>query len=113
MDILKHYQTLSKKALEHYASLLMLPPVPAYEVVLIFDDDHNQYMLRKLGWTKEQRIRQIVLHLAIRNDKIWIEDDWTEEGIATWLLEQGVPAHDIVLGFHPPQTRPFTEFAAA
>jgi hypothetical protein len=82
-------------------------------VVLVFDDEHNQYLLRRLGWGENSRIRQTDLHLAIRDGKIWIEEDWTEEGIATYLLEHGVPNHDIVLGFQPPQMRPFTEFATA
>ncbi|MEM7531299.1 MAG: element excision factor XisI family protein [Chloroflexota bacterium] len=30
----------------------------------------------------------------------------------TKLVERGVPNTDIVLGFHPPYKRPFTEFAA-
>ena len=35
----------------------------------------------------------------------------TEEGIATDLLEAGVPKEDIVLAFQPPDVRRFTEFA--
>ncbi len=54
----------------------------------------------------------ITLHLRF-NDKIWIEQDWTENGIATELLEAGVPNEDIVLGFRHPERRPLTEFAAA
>jgi len=45
--------------------------------------------------------------------KIWIEEDMTEDGIATYFLEQGVPREDIVLAFHPPFMRPLTEFAVA
>jgi hypothetical protein len=45
--------------------------------------------------------------------KIWIEEDMTEDGIATYFLEQGVPREDIVLAFHPPFIRPLTEFAVA
>ncbi|MDD1428313.1 XisI protein, partial [Dolichospermum sp. ST_sed9] len=43
--------------------------------------------------------------------KIWIQHDGTEVGIATLLLEKGVPKEDIVLGFHSPDMREFTEFA--
>ena len=41
------------------------------------------------------------------------EEDWTEEGIATELLREGVPKEDIVLDFHDPETRKFTDFAIA
>ncbi len=37
----------------------------------------------------------------------------TEDGIAMDLLREGVPKDDIVLGFQPPELRPYTEFAAA
>ncbi|MEA5560934.1 element excision factor XisI family protein, partial [Planktothrix agardhii] len=47
------------------------------------------------------------------NDKIYIEEDWTEEGIANELLTEGVPKEDIVLAFHDPETRKLTEFAIA
>jgi hypothetical protein len=113
VEKLAHYQSIVKQALTEYATLLKSPPEPSYDVVLAFDDEHKQYVLRRLGWTPDRRIRHTDLHVAIRDGKIWIEEDWTEEGIATYLLEHGVPHEDIVLGFQPPQMRPLTEFAVA
>ncbi|MGK7944818.1 MAG: element excision factor XisI family protein, partial [Microcystaceae cyanobacterium] len=43
----------------------------------------------------------------------YIEEDWTEEGIANDLLREGIPKTDIVLAFHDPETRKFTDFAIA
>jgi hypothetical protein len=51
------------------------------------------------------------MHIDIKNGKIWIQHDGTEVGIATILLEEGVPKDDIVLAFHSPDMREFTEFA--
>ena len=42
-----------------------------------------------------------------------IQYDDTEEGIATDLLEAGVPKADIVLGFRHPKIREYTGFAVA
>lgn len=109
----KQYTNLIKEALTTYASLLTQDPNPVYEVVLLFDDEHHQYMIRKLGWKESKRINYIPLHVALRNGKIWIEEDWTEEGIATYFLEHHVPQQDIVLGFQPPMIRAYTEFAVA
>jgi hypothetical protein len=114
MDKLSCYQDLIKQGLTDYVNLLhksaaQLP----FESVLVFDDEHCQYLLRELGWTKQGRIRQTRLHVALKNGKIWIEEDWTEDGIATYFLEQNVPREDIVLGFQPPEMRPYTEFAVA
>lgn len=107
------YPALVKQGIEAYAALLAKFSTPSYEVVLVFDDENRHYLLRKLGWTKNSRIRQTKLHVAVHDNKIWIEEDMTEEGIATYFLEQGVPHEDIVLGFQPPQMRPYTEFAVA
>jgi hypothetical protein len=105
---------LIKQGLTEYAKFLEKSDLEkSFEVVLVFDDDHQQYLLRELGWTEDRRIRQTRLHLALRNDKIWIEEDWTEEGMATYFLEHGVPREDIILGFQPPEMRPYTEFATA
>lgn len=45
------------------------------------------------------------------NGKLWIQHDGTEDGIANRLVELGVPKSDIVLAFHPPYKRPYTDFA--
>lgn len=51
------------------------------------------------------------MHLEIIGDKIWIHEDGLEDGIATDLLRAGISKSQIVLGFHPPEVRPYTEFA--
>ena len=61
----------------------------------------------------DEHIRHLPVHIRLQSGKIWIEEDMTEDGVATWLLEQGVPHDDIVLAFQPPQMRPLTEFALA
>lgn len=53
------------------------------------------------------------MHVRLRNGKIWIEEDGTEDGFASHLLEAGVPKSDIVLAFHAPWERQYTEFAVA
>jgi hypothetical protein len=109
------YSTLVKQALAEYKTSFVansLDPLP-YELTLVFDDEHQQYIVRSVGWQKNKRILTTILHVAIRNGKIWIEEDWTEEGIATYFLDHGVPNDHIVLGFHAPTMRPYTEFAVA
>jgi hypothetical protein len=54
-----------------------------------------------------------VFYLRLTNGKIWIEEDWTKEGIAHELVLEGVPHEDIVLAFDPPFVRHLTEFATA
>jgi XisI protein len=47
------------------------------------------------------------------NEKIWVENDWTEARIVDALIERGVPTQAIVLAFRPPELRSYTEFAVA
>ncbi|MEZ4658132.1 MAG: XisI protein [Caldilineaceae bacterium] len=107
------YATIVKDALNAYVALANKYPTPNYDVIKLYDDEHGQYIIQKLGWKESKRINQIVLQVAIRDGKIWIEDDWTEDGIATYFLEHGIPRENIVLGFQPPIMRPYTEFAVA
>jgi hypothetical protein len=61
----------------------------------------------------KRRIHGTTLYVRLHHGKIWIEDDMTEEGIATDLVQAGVPKEDIALAFYTPAERQFTEFASA
>ncbi len=113
MDQLTMYALLIKQALREYVALVQKSPLLPYQVIMAFDDEHQQYLVRKVGWNEDKRILKTVLHLAIKDGKIWVEEDWTEEGIATWLLQHGVPNSEIVLSFQPPLIRQYGEFAVA
>ncbi|WP_309143394.1 element excision factor XisI family protein [Nostoc favosum] len=52
-----------------------------------------------------------LVHLDIINDKIWIQRDGTEYGIAKELVNAGIPKNQIVLAFQPADIRQYTEFA--
>jgi hypothetical protein len=66
-----------------------------------------------IGWINKKKINNTQIHIRIKNEKIYIEQDWTERGITCQLLEAGVPKEDIVLAFHDPESRQLTEFAIA
>ncbi|MUG99746.1 XisI protein [Scytonema sp. UIC 10036] len=87
---------------------------PSYgevEVEQIFDTERNHYQILKVGWNNQKRIYSPIMHLDIINEKIWIQQNTTEVDIALELIEMGVPKHDIVIGFHTPKMREFTDFA--
>lgn len=70
-------------------------------------------MWMNLGWQKGERTTGITVYVRIRDAKFWIEEDWTEDGIATDLVRAGVPKEDIVLAFHELGMRQYTDFAVA
>lgn len=113
MERVTTYRKILKELLEQQAEVMSHGPLSEIETELTFDEQRDHYLLLRVGWTPEGRLFVPTLYARLHNGKIWIENDWTEEGLATGLLEQGVPPDDIVLAFHPPDMRPYTEFAVA
>lgn len=100
-----------EKILQYYADL----PYRYGDVTtsVIVSRDRNQYLLIHEGWENHCRVYGTVVHVEIRNNKIWIHFDGIEDGITEELLAAGVPKDHIVLAFHPPSLRPHTGYAIA
>jgi hypothetical protein len=113
MDKLTNYRNLIKGILSEYVELSNGQPQQGIESILIIDEARGHYMWLKLGWEGGKRAKYITVYVRLREAKFWIEEDWTEDGIATDLVREGVPKEDIVLAFHDPETRRHTDFAAA
>ncbi|MFQ5615178.1 MAG: XisI protein [Anaerolineales bacterium] len=87
-------------------------PKPDVETQTIFDTERDHYQLMKVGWRRGwHRIYGTVIHIDIKGGKIWVQWDGTEDSVAEELVARGVPKIDIVLGYHAPYKRQFTEFA--
>ena len=111
MDRVRDYQTLIEEILTEHHRLASKSSDPMIESALVFDKQGQHYLLLRLGWQKDERIKTTIIHIRLVSGKIWIEEDWTEDGIVTDLLSAGVPQENIVLAFHPPHLRQHTEFA--
>ncbi|MDJ0902145.1 MAG: XisI protein [Xenococcus sp. MO_188.B8] len=111
MDKLTKYRQKIKKVLTEYYDWVSGSANLDQESCLVFDETHDHYFGFFRGWENKKKIRNIQVHIRIKNNKIYIEEDWTEEGIANELLKEDVPKEDIVLAFHDPETRKHTEFA--
>ena len=77
------------------------------ETEVIFDLDRDRYLLIDLGWQEHQRIYNCVIHLEIKDSKIWIQRNQTDKPIADVLIAMGVVKEDIVLGLQPPYIRQY------
>ncbi len=113
MDKVAKYRQLLKQILSRHLELVNRRPVPGVDAELIIDEERDNYLWLTVGWSGDERIDGVTFFARIRDGKFWIEEDWTEDGIATELVEAGVPKEDIVLAFHEPEMRAYTEFAAA
>jgi hypothetical protein len=81
------------------------------ELVMDIARDHYQWM--NVGWVELKRVYNCFIHIDIKDGKIWLQQNWTEEDPAADLVEMGVPREDIVLGLHPPYKRPYTDYGVA
>jgi XisI protein len=79
----------------------------------IFDRPRGRFVLITLGWDDDERVHQPLVHIDIVGDKLWIQSDNTEHGVAPELVQAGVPKSNIVLAFRPPEVREHTGYAVA
>jgi hypothetical protein len=109
MDRVNEWRALIKQIIREYASFD--PSTRDVAVETVFDDEHDHYELVHVGWEGPRRIDGAVLHVDIRDGRIWIQHDGTDQGITQQLLDAGVRPEEIVLGFHPPSHRHLTRYA--
>ena len=83
------------------------------ETEVIFDKERDRFLLIDLGWKEHQRIYNCVIHLEIRDNKIWIQRNQTDRPIADTLISMGVAKEDIILGLQPPYIREYTGLGVA
>ena len=91
-----------------------LPRIPSdWKIVGVLDELHDRYTLQQVSSSQDRYDTRLLAYLEIRDGKIWILTDNTEEGVASELVAQGVPKDRIVLGFYSPTLREAGEFAVA
>jgi hypothetical protein len=109
MDRVAHYREIVKRLILEAASYD--PSTDDVVAETVFDDERGHYMLFYTGWDQRKRVHGSVLHVDVRDDKVWVQHDGTNLGIVDELIEAGIPRESIVLGFHHPDQRKHTPFA--
>lgn len=104
------YRQIIEKLLKEYADFLNQDD--GIEQELIFDREHNRYLLLETGWQNNKRIYGPFIHIDIKDDKLWIEHDGSEDGIAYELEAAGIPKDHIVLAYKSLERRKLTDYAA-
>jgi len=108
---IKKYQHLLKDFLTEEADSKAIPEI---EFQVVADEQNNHFQLVETGWFDKRFIHSVIFHFQIKPDgKIWLLANNTDMLVAEELVKRGVPASDIVLGFHPPYIRQHTGFAVA
>jgi hypothetical protein len=109
VDRVARYREIVRQLIEEYAS------IPAafgdIQTEPVIDPVRDHYEVVNVGWVGHERVHGTSIHIDIIGGKIWIQYNGTDAPIADELVQAGIPREDIVLAFHPPHLRQYTEFA--
>lgn len=96
MDKIERYRQIIQQVLNYHSQFK--PLVGETEQFVSFDRDRDRYHLFTVGWNQHQRIYGCLIHIDIRDGKLWIQYDGTEDG---------------VLAFQSAYMRHYTDFAVS
>jgi hypothetical protein len=109
MDRLERYREIVRALIVEYARYK--PAHGHIETEAIVDREKDHYEVMHVGWDGVRRVHGSVVHIDIIEGKVWVQYDGTSRSVAEELVAAGIPREEIVLGFHPAEVRPHTDFA--
>ena len=113
MDKVEEYKAIIKKIMD---DITTIPTVQSYplQTQKIIDDVNGHYLIYKNGWRESNRIYGCIFHLEVTHEgKVWLHHDGTDLLVGQQLIDAGVPKSSMVIGFHEPAMRAWTDFAVA
>jgi hypothetical protein len=111
MDKLEYYRQIIQEILIEHSQIK--PVYGEIAMKLVFDREHDRYQLLRTGWQGDRRVFGALIHIDLEDEKIWIQYDGTEVGVANELLDKSIPHTDIVLAYHSPFMRQYNGFAVS
>jgi hypothetical protein len=66
-----------------------------------------------VGWNQKEYVYGTLVHIDIKNGKVWIQRNNTEINLAERLVERGISKENIVIGLHSPFMRQFSGYGLA
>lgn len=98
MDKIAFYQTCIIDVLERYEKIKVYGD-GELELELVIDKERNRYLILVIGWNKYKRIHNLIMHIDIKDGKVWIQEDSTDISVVDLLVNKGIPKEDIVLAY--------------
>jgi XisI protein len=111
MERIAFLQNTILQVLEEYLAELQQPANQHIQFTTIADTNKNHFQIIAMGWEGYKRIFNLLFHLDIIGDKVWVQEDKMEYSIAERLVEKGISKKEIVLAYFPDYHRAYTEYA--
>jgi hypothetical protein len=111
MDKLNQYCQIIQDILTAHSQVK--PVYGDIEMETLFDSVHDRYQVLRVGWLQKSRVYGVLIHIDLKGEKLWIQYDGTEVGVANELMEEGIPRDAIVLAYHSPFMRQYDGFAVS
>lgn len=80
---------------------------------LILDKERDHYLLLDVGWKGKEYIYDPFIHIDIKDEKIWVQRNFTDIELGEKFSALGIEKQDIVLGLHSPFMRQFSDYGVA
>lgn len=104
MDKIEKYQSILQLEMEEQAkkSLYNAPNVHRH---LIINEDKSDFLLLSIGWEDSAYRHNVIHHIQLRGNKVWILKNNTNIEIDEFLIEKGIQKEDIEVGWIPDYLR--------
>ncbi|TMQ04462.1 MAG: XisI protein [Deltaproteobacteria bacterium] len=79
----------------------------------VFDPAADHYLLMVVGRNGRRRVHFCLVHIDRIDDKIWIQHDGTERGMAPALVRGGIAPERIILAFSSEGPYSYSDVLAA
>lgn len=116
MDKLLKYRQVLKEVLTEYATNSYSHKSQSpdeVQIKVLFDEQNDHYQVLDIGWSNGKQIFLVIFHFDLIDGKIWVQRNISDYDIVEDIEAKGVPKSDIVLAFHSPEMRKYTDYAAA
>ena len=71
----------------------------------VFDTERGHFLVIEEGWLGKKHLYNPFVHIELQNGAVWVQQDFTNHGIANDLVKAGIPHEQIVLGYRPESER--------
>ncbi len=97
MDSTTQLSNIVKDIINQYARLK--PSHGDIRLDTVFDDEQKHYALMQVGWDRGRRVRGNLIYITLQDERVVIEYDGMECGVAQNLIESGISPDRIAIAY--------------